>query len=258
MLGGRAARVRTADAHASRTRGKKLMRLGNMSVVASQISQLSYRLDALYAKVGQMATESSSGPNASGDAGESHDETPDWAPRQHVDDAVSELRSLIDDVKGAQANGLRKERGVLEAVITQKMDKRLGEKVQEAVADKAPKEPALTKPDLDKVLDRVNKIAAEVDRQAKFLVSIDTRIRDAVDRAIKQERQERQDKTTGAAPEQSGASGSTTQLEDAPALDAEMPALQQTNASDDADEIDMVKSDDKDKKKPTPAARKKK
>lgn len=278
-----------------------------MSVVASVISQLSYKVDALHVKVAKLQ----SAAQASSDAGPSDgsigndtklrdigslnttsDPVTEWAAKQELDDAVSDLRGLIDDVKNQHTTGLRKERGVIEAVLTQKLDKRVADKVHGVVAEKVAEKVAesmaeskqagedagksethATQADLEKVVGRLTRVSAEVDRQARFLSSLDGKIRETVERAVRESSKVSANSVmspTDPADPADPTDPSNVTLEDAPSLDSPRPGQTQYDdtdnkpiGNDDArdeddsavidnasekDEIDMVKAGDSDGK----------
>ena len=229
-------------------------RLGNMSVVASVISQLSYRVDALHVKVAQLDSSAHDATNSAAVSQEqsakpdSRDMSVDYAAKDDLESAVAELRGLIDEVKGQQATSLRKERGVIEAVLTQKLDKRVADKVHDAVAESKPTNPVPSKADVDTLVDRLSRVSAEVDRQARFLGTLDAKVREIVASAVREALKDQP--SVSAVP----ADPADIELEDAPSLDT--PRLDTTTSEDatekidgeptnnDSDEIDMVKAGD--------------
>jgi hypothetical protein len=196
-----------------------------------------------------------------------------WVPRTELDDAVAELKCAIEEAKTHQSTGLRKERGVLEAVLTQKLDKRVADKVHDAVqnsvSENIDREPKIAKADFDKVVDRMTRVTAEVDRQARFLGTLDAKVRDMIARAVREAIEPNDDATSSTAspPSAMPIDPADIKLEDAPSLDTPRsvsPNPQDTSADkplaatesmdgadetaavvpNDNDEIDMVKAGD--------------
>lgn len=224
-----------------------------MSVVASALSQLMYKVDALQAKVNKLSSENE---YATTNAGQEREPSAEWAQKSDLEDAVTELKGMIEEAKGQSTGGLRKERGVIEAVLTQKMDKSVTEKVQAALDDRdksasATVTPEVRKSDLDRLSDRLNKVSTEVDRQAKFLASLDDRIQESIRKLMPADAKQERAAAGGA---------SETELEDAPALDLDRGEGEREEADGaDGDEIDLTQtSDDTKTKKGKGATRKRK
>ena len=89
------------------------------------------------------------------------------------------MRKDIDDLRDSQTSSFRTERSVLEAVLTQKLDRSVSDKV----ASVARRVDELSE-SLQRAVDRSSAITLAVDKQAKFLTDLNARLAETVDAAV--------------------------------------------------------------------------
>ena len=208
-----------------------------MSVVAGALGNLATRVDRLQHEVSRISKAQST-------------ETAD-KEEPSLQTAMSKLESLradLDDLKGGQTATFKKERGITEAVLSQKLERLTSERI--SAATKAANDAAGSAAPLK---DRVNAIAEAVDKQARFVDSlsskIDRVIASTVDRAISAAVPTAVDKAISQMSDNNTANQAGTQtahnsqtaleeLEDSPALDSGSSSLPGKDTK--GDEIEMI------------------
>lgn len=253
-----------------------------MSVAASAISQLAYRVDALYAQVSRMSADAETERSQRADEGlASNEQTaravdPDTlVAKTDLADTVADLKASIEDAKGQNAAGLRKERGIIEAVLTQKLEKRISDRVDDLSERAKAANPGhgggseVSQEDVDALSNRIARVSTEVDRQTRYLSALDGKLRGMIERSVREILAE--ETSRASAPAASVPSDpADSALEDAPSLDDPRPREPEASgdiddsgkgegdgrSSDRADdEIDMVKADESSDDKPAKKAR---
>ena len=156
-----------------------------MAGVATVFGVIGARVDALQAEIRKMQAgndEKPTGVPAAIKAPVAQDD-PRWDSAQadaiRASEERARMRKDIDELRDSQASALKTERSVLEAVLGQKLDRSVSDKVAgvsrrvDEVADA-----------LQKAVDRSAAITAAVDKQAKFLVDLNARLTGSIDAAV--------------------------------------------------------------------------
>lgn len=233
-----------------------------MATVAGIVEILSSRIDKLRSVVDKLDADKKSNGinNRSAAAG---DDAKDGMDLSELRLEIETVRKEVRDSRDGHAASLKKERSVSEAVLTQKLDRMVGDKN------------AILSRKVDQVCETVAKlseksvaITAAVDKQAKFLMELNAgiamTIEKAVERALAQKQGGRGDQVQvqrqGLTPAGETGLGNLGDLEESPDL-VQIPDEQRsaTVARDDGDQIDMVpvSEDPQTSKKPKAKGRKK-
>ena len=227
-----------------------------MSSLASHLERMSRRVDKLQLQVNAMRD------NAEANEGRQHADT---ATSQQTSD-IKALREDLNALRDAQPASAKKERSVIEAVLTQKLERTLGDKAASA-AQTATQEIMQNDGVVKRLTDRVSAISTEVENQAKFLQElggkIERLVNDTVQRAVSNRDAGAQNVAQG--EEQStekhlsGTPGCEA-LEDAPALDAAEQSGEadqsESKSSDTVQQPDAAECQDASEIEMTPARKK--
>lgn len=228
-----------------------------MAAVASILEMIGTRMDALQSEVNKLKdsnlkTELSANPETSSNE-RSITDTVDVKDLQtrisDVEAQIERTRAEVSENKSQQSASMKRERSVTEAVLTQKLEKLVGEK-----GSTSSKKVDETSENVARMAERINAITAAVDKQAKFLTELNHNINRSINAAVTQAVSNAVSQLK--APEKSGdgdESGELSTLEDSPALDEDAATV------DDKDQIDMVEasSGSQDGGKPKPRAKRK-
>ena len=152
-----------------------------MAGVARILELFGTRLDSLQMQIAQMdRIAQTANANQAGQRG--FDARPEPAGNEKVGELqsdITQLRTQLREVKDGQAATFKKERSVTEAVLTQKIERMIGDKSAPSIrkADDAQDTVA-------KLSDRVNAITVAVDKQAKFLTELNAKLTQSIDAAV--------------------------------------------------------------------------
>jgi len=158
-----------------------------MSEVARILQMFASRLDAVHLKVIRLEENSTqtsaqtSAQNTTQKQAPAMDTaaTPLGGEVEELKANVSKVQSALRDMKDAQTSAFKKERSVTEAVLTQKLERMVGEKSAQ---------PAQKVEDVQesvkKLADRVSAITLAVDKQAKFLTELNAHIVQSINKAV--------------------------------------------------------------------------
>lgn len=222
---------------------------GGMANVASIIGILGARVDALQSELRSSRSDKVQGSDRSEDSGRAI-ELVKTVPgeiqqlRADVESAAEARRSMreeIQRIESSRDSAFKKEKSVIEAVLTQKLERRvddkisaLGKRVDEACES------------MEKLRERANAIATAVDKQARFLTDMNARIAQTIDASVKRAVQQ---STAGSD------AGTLDALEPSPVLDQSSPPARPTTSSDDQIEMVPANSATADKKPAKPRAK---
>lgn len=225
-----------------------------MAGVARILELFGTRLDSLQMQIAQMdRIAQSASANQAGQRGfDLRPEPPGNEKVGELQSDITQLRTQLREVKDGQAATFKKERSVTEAVLTQKIERMIGDKSAPSIrkADDAQDTVA-------KLSDRVNAITVAVDKQAKFLTELNAKLTQSIDAAVDRRVSDalaKQNFTPGATGAHvddvmgQNEPSSSKAVADAESLDnlEESPDLRE---SDVGDQIDMVAAGSADTKK---------
>lgn len=214
-----------------------------MANVASILEIVGSRMDSMQKQINQMRAESTktaSQPPAPTQRSLECEGQDGQEKIAELTTRSADIQKQLDEMKDGHAASLKKERSVTEAVLTQKLDRLVSDKVS-SVTRKA--EGSAT--DIAKQGERINAITAAVDKQAKFLTEMNSRISQLINQAVETAVSEAMTKASRDASTESVATGAASavqrkldsldDLEDSPDLDTESASLES-----DADQIEMT------------------
>ena len=151
-----------------------------MSGVARILEMFANRLDALHLKVTRL------------EEGTAQKDTPLSVERaldtaapplgkdvEELKADVFQVQSALRDMKDAQTSAFKKERSVTEAVLTQKLERMVGEKSSQPAQNVDDVQEAVKK-----LTERVSAITLAVDKQAKFLTELNAHIVQSINNAV--------------------------------------------------------------------------
>lgn len=151
-----------------------------MAGVALAFPMISARVDELRTEVRKLREAGSQGSGADG-SGTQNDSKYD-AMRTDIERGVNDraqMQKEIDELRDSQASSFKTERSVLEAVLSQKLDR----SVSDRVAGVSKRVDELGEA-LQKAVDRASAITLAVDKQAKFLTDLNARMAETVQAAV--------------------------------------------------------------------------
>jgi uncharacterized coiled-coil protein SlyX len=152
-----------------------------MAGVARVLELFGTRLDSLQMQIAQMDKNAQAGHGKySGQRGlDILSEPPVSNKVAEMQEEITQFRKQMRDVKDGQAATFKKERSVTEAVLTQKIERMIGDKSAPSIrkVDDAQN-------DMAKLSDRVSAITSAVDKQAKFLTELNAKLTQSIDSAV--------------------------------------------------------------------------
>lgn len=232
-----------------------------MATVAGIVEIMSSRIDKLRDAMEKLDADVKSGGNetsrdAGGDGGKDN-----GVDLSDLKLEIESVRKEVRDSRDDQAASFKKERSVSEAVLTQKLDRMVGDK-NAALARKVDQACET----IAKLSEKSVAITAAVDKQAKFLMELNAGIAVTIDKAVERAMEEKHGGSQNRTQVQVQATNSTGEtevsiggLEDSPDLAKHSDSELATAAHADGDQIDMVpvSDDHQAQKKPKGKSRKK-
>ena len=152
-----------------------------MACVIGMVEQLHFHLRHLAEQVNALQKKQETSETAASEPVSRgfEPDSVDTTELQELRDEVLKLREEFQDSKSGHAASIKKERNVTEAVLTQKLDRMVGEKT----ASLSTRTESSTQT-LDQLSKKVQAITMAVDKQAKFLTELTSKINQSIDGAV--------------------------------------------------------------------------